>query len=127
MTPSRPYLVRALYDWIVDNNLTPHIVVDTRQAGVEVPAGLAEDGRIVLNIGPRAVQALNLGNEKITFSARFGGVPTDVRVPENAVMGIYARENGRGMLFPEHDPVDPSPPTDPTHTPPERPRLKVVK
>jgi stringent starvation protein B len=132
MTPNRPYLIRAIYDWILDNQMAPHLLVNAGYPGTQVPAGFVQDGRIVLNITPTAVRGLVLGNERIAFSARFGGVSMEVAVPPAAVLGIYARENGRGMLFgddevepddaqtPEDDPEPPTPPR-------ERPTLKVVK
>ncbi|GIX31888.1 MAG: stringent starvation protein B [Porticoccaceae bacterium] len=122
MTPSRPYLLRALYEWIVDNGLTPHIVVDAERPGVQVPRGYVENGRIVLNIAPRAVEGLRMDRTWVRFRARFGGVAEEVAVPVAAVLGIYARENQRGMMFPpEEAPPEEPPPTG------GRPALKVVK
>ena len=103
MSSNRPYLIRALYDWIVDNDMTPHLLVDAEGNGVVVPQQFVQDGRIVLNISPGAVQDLEIGNQEILLSARFGGMAMDVRVPPRAVLGIYAKENGRGMLFPEEE------------------------
>ncbi|UXI01632.1 ClpXP protease specificity-enhancing factor [Photobacterium sp. TY1-4] len=99
MTPRRPYLVRAFYDWLVDNDLTPHLVVDATLPGVKVPMEFVSDGQIVLNIAPRAVGNLELGNEAISFNARFSGRPHSVIVPLYAVMALYARENGAGTMF----------------------------
>ncbi|MES9843193.1 MAG: ClpXP protease specificity-enhancing factor [Candidatus Sedimenticola sp. 6PFRAG5] len=131
LSSNRPYLIRALYEWLVDNDLTPHLLVDADSDNVIVPQQYVEDGKIVLNISPSAVRGLELSNELITFNARFGGSPMDVMVPPVAVLGIYARENGRGMLFPEDEALDAddsSPDDDPEPTPPrERPSLKVVK
>lgn len=132
ISSNRPYLIRALYQWLVDNDLTPHLLVDAEASSVEVPRQFVEDGRIVLNIGPTAVRTLDLGNDWIRFNARFGGAPMDVMVPTSAVLGIYARENGQGMLFPDEVAADgeaPPPDDDPTPTSPsrERPSLKVVK
>ncbi|MES9878210.1 MAG: ClpXP protease specificity-enhancing factor [Candidatus Sedimenticola sp. PURPLELP] len=131
LSSNRPYLIRALYEWLVDNDLTPHLLVDADSDNVIVPQQYVEDGKIVLNISPSAVRGLELSNELITFNARFGGSPMDVMVPPVAVLGIYARENGRGMLFPEDEALnadDSSPDDDPEPTPPrERPSLKVVK
>ncbi|EOS95587.1 ClpXP protease specificity-enhancing factor [Erwinia tracheiphila] len=104
LTARRPYLLRALYDWLLDNQLTPHLVVDINLPGVMVPLEYARDGQIVLNIAPRAVGDLQLGNDEVTFNARFGGVPRQVSVPLAAVMAIYARENGAGTMF-EPEPV----------------------
>ena len=99
MTPRRPYLLRAFYDWLVDNDLTPHLVVDATLPGVKVPMEFVSDGQIVLNVAPRAVGNLELGNEAISFSARFSGRPHSVIVPLYAAMAIYARENGAGTMF----------------------------
>ncbi|KQN49254.1 Clp protease ClpP [Serratia sp. Leaf50] len=99
MSPRRPFLLRAFYDWLLDNQLTPHLVVDVTQPGVSVPMEFARDGQIVLNIAPRAVGGLELGNADVRFNARFGGVPREVFVPIAAVLAIYARENGAGTMF----------------------------
>lgn len=99
MTSYRGYLIRALNDWILDNDCTPYILVNAMQEGVDVPRQYVRDGQIVLNVSPTAVHALQVTNDMLTFSARFGGRPTDVFVPVSAVMGIYARENGQGMVF----------------------------
>lgn len=109
MTSNRPYLIRALYEWIVDNEGTPHLIVDAQAPEVMVPRSYVRDGKIVLNIAPRAVNVLVLGNQEITFSARFGGTPMQVSIPVDAVEGIYARENGQGMVF-AADPGAPRPP-----------------
>jgi stringent starvation protein B len=130
VSSNRPYLIRALYEWLVDNDLTPHLLVEVGRDDLLVPTSYVEDGRIVLNVSPSAVQRLNLGNDYITFNARFGGQPMDVVVPPAAVLGIYARENGRGMLFPDEPSEDGSvlPDDEPDPTPPStRPTLKVVK
>jgi len=99
MQPSRGYLIRALHEWIMDNNCTPHIVVDAEIQGVMVPTQFVTDGQIVLNISTSAVQSLILDTEAVSFSARFGGVPMNVYIPVVAVLAIYARENGMGMGF----------------------------
>ncbi|MBG3081667.1 ClpXP protease specificity-enhancing factor [Proteus mirabilis] len=99
MSPRRPHLLRAYYDWIVENELTPHLVVDVNIVGVQVPMEYAHDGQIVLNIASRAVDDLELTLYQVLFSASFGGIPRKVRVPMAAVMAIYARENGAGMMF----------------------------
>ncbi|MGD8910489.1 MAG: ClpXP protease specificity-enhancing factor [Chromatiales bacterium] len=125
MTSNRPYLIRALYDWLVDNGQTPYLLVNADHSGTVLPRKFVEDGRIVLNIDPTAVKGLELGNEWISFSARFSGVSEDILVPPAAVQGIYAKENGQGMLFPDDDgPGEPEP--DPNR-PGGRPSLKVVK
>lgn len=99
MTPRRPFMLRAFYDWLLDNELTPHLVVDATMPGVRVPMEYVQDGQIILNVAPRAVGNLELGNEAVTFSARFGGRPHQVLVPLYAVQAIYARENGAGTMF----------------------------
>ena len=99
LSPRRPYLLRAFYEWLLDNQLTPHLVVDVTQPGVLVPMEYARDGQIVLNIAPRAVGNLELANDEVRFNARFGGVPRQVSVPLAAVLAIYARENGAGTMF----------------------------
>ncbi len=131
MTSSRPYLIRAFYEWIVENDLTPCILVDAGAQGVAVPEAYVHDGRIMLNVGPTAVEGLTLGNDWISFSARFSAKAFDIACPPAAVLAIYARENGRGMAFgaedaPEPtDPTDPEPPDEPT--PRKGPFLRVVK
>ena len=99
MTPSRPYLLRALHEWILENDSTPHMVVDATINDVMVPERFISDGQIVLNISPSAVQGLSLGDEAVEFNARFGGVPMHVYVPILAVMAVYAKETGEGMGF----------------------------
>ena len=101
MTSHRPYILRALYEWIADNGMTPHVLVDAGVAGVRVPAHAVKDGRIVLNIAERAVARLELGDDALRFSARFGGVSQNVVVPIPAVIAVYARETGQGMALPE--------------------------
>lgn len=134
MTSSRPYMVRALYEWIVDNECTPYLLVDAYGPGVEVPQEFVnKDGQIVLNISPNAVMGLDVQSASISFNARFGGIPTDIFVPSTSVLGIYAKENGQGMIFEreENGPEDPEPtPEPPKKEPPEtvkRPSLKIVK
>lgn len=133
MTSSRPYLVRALYEWIVDNDCTPHILVHAEHPGVKVPPGYASDGQIVLNVSPGAVRRLDMSNEAVSFEGRFGGVAHELYVPSTAIMAIYARENGQGMVF-EAEPTPPdddTPPDDSSKSKPapaaSRPSLKVVK
>lgn len=99
MKPRRPYMLRAFYDWLVDNDLTPHLVVDATLKGVRVPVEFIQDGQIILNIAPRAVGNLQLGDDAVTFNARFGGKPHSVIVPVYALQAIYARENGAGTMF----------------------------
>ncbi len=103
MTPRRPYMLRAFYDWLVENDLTPHLVVDATLNGVRVPVEFIQDGQIILNVAPRAVGNLELGNDSVTFNARFGGSPHSVIVPLYAIQAIYARENGAGTMFEPED------------------------
>ena len=126
MTSNRPYLVRALWQWIADNEMTPHLLVDADQEAVEVPRDFVEDGRIVLNVSATAVRDLDLGNDYISFNARFSGAPMNILIPLPAVRGIYAQENGQGMLFPESE-DDVPPPPEPQPEKAGRPSLKVVK
>ena len=99
LTPTRPYLARAIYEWICDNQLTPYLLVDATQSYVKVPTQHVKDGQIVLNIVPHAVHQFQIDNDAIFFSARFGGVPQEIYVPMSAVLGIYSRENGQGLFF----------------------------
>ena len=126
MNSSRPYLIRALYEWIVDNQLTPHMLVDAMQDDVIVPTQYVEDGRIVLNISTHATNGLQMTNEAVSFNARFSGKDVSVYAPISAVMAIYARENGQGMMFADEGDGDETPPDDssPKET---KPTLKVVK
>ncbi len=135
MTSSRPYLLRALHEWIVDNHMTPHIVVDADCEGAVVPRQFVENGKIVFNISPYAVKELHLGDEAVMFSARFGGKAMEVTVPVAGVMAVYARENGQGMVFGEEN--TPPTPEGPDEGPggddggkepgSGRPQLKLVK
>ena len=133
MTPSRPYLIRALYEWIVDNNFTPYMLVETSSESVEVPRAFVENGRIILNISPEATHSLVLGNDAVTFNARFSGTAMDVNVPVASVIAVYARENGQGMIFGDHDDLPPEPTpgrsSDKPGAPSEvkRPNLTIVK
>lgn len=127
MTPSRPYLLRALYEWIVDNGLTPHLLVNVLGDGVVAPLDFAEGGRLVLNVSPSAVGSLSLGNERVELSARFAGTPHHVVVPIAEVLAIYARENGRGMIFTEEDGGPPDDDGGEAPGPSSRPGLRVVK
>lgn len=109
MSSNKPYLIRAFYDWIVDNDLTPYLLVNAHAPGVEVPLEYVNAGRIVLNISPKACRGLHLENDKILFTARFSGVATQVFLHPGAVLAIYAKENGRGMEFEEEDTTNPPP------------------
>jgi len=127
-TSRRPYLVRAMHEWMTDNGQTPHLVVDAGATGAEVPQAYVRDGRITLNVSWQATQGLKLGNEWIEFDARFAGAVNRVRFPLSAVLGIYSRETGEGMVFTEQD-LGPEPPTGPQKVDEgaKRPQLKVVK
>jgi stringent starvation protein B len=135
MTPSRPYLVRALNDWILDNDMTPYIVVDVGVQGVSVPEDYVTNGQIILNISPSAVSMLSIELDSISFSARFGGVPMQVYVPTVAIMAIYSKENGQGMVFgAEPGAPEPPNPNEPKSSEqkkanhlPHKPSLKIVK
>lgn len=129
MKPQKPYLLRAVYEWIVDSDCTPYLLVDALQPNVQVPEAYVENGRIVLNVSPGAVRHWLLGDDSINFSARFGGQPHTVAVPIGAVLGLYARENGQGMLFEAEapSPGDDEPPPEPAPEPPRKPALRVVK
>ena len=109
MFSNRPYLVRAFYEWIVDNDCTPYIIVDAHYSGVEVPQSFVTNGQIILNIAPSAVRSFDMNNDSIKLSTRFGGVPIDIFCPMGAILGIYAQENGQGMMF-ESEPSDEPPP-----------------
>ncbi len=132
MTSSRPYLVRAMYQWIADNGMTPHLLVDVSVDGVQVPAEHVQNGKIILNIAPVAITGLVLGDTEITFSARFSGQSMALYVPVAAVLAVYAKENGQGMMFSEDDGAISSddshePDPDPDKPTPKRPSLRVVK
>ena len=103
MTSSRPYLIRAMYQWIIDNGMTPHLLANASVEGCLVPENHIQDGKIVLNIAPMAIGGLVLGDDDISFSARFNGVSESIYVPIRAVEAIYGRENGQGMMFSDDD------------------------
>ena len=126
MTSLKPYLIRSIYQWIIDNDLTPYLLVDAENSHAILPEQLIEDGKILLNIRPEAIQGLSLENDGIEFNARFSGKPMHIVVPIVAVMAIYAKENGKGMIFDQEDESsDETPP--PVNKPPARPTLRVVK
>ena len=130
----RPYLIRAIFDWATENGFTPHLLIAADYPGAVVPLQFVKDNRITLNISPMAVQSLNLDTDPIWFSARFGGKPFEVMVPSGAVLAVFARENGEGVVFGE---VEPPHPGDKQEKPavevaPEKPKgsrahLKLVK
>ena len=137
MKPRKPYLLRAMHEWISDSNCTPHLVADAGAEAVEVPRAYVNDGKIILNISWQATAALRMDEAGVTFSGRFGGTPMEVRVPIDAVLAIYARETGQGMIFTEEE--NTPPPDSPGDAPQgegapspaggerKRPALKVVK
>jgi len=127
--PKRPFLLRAMHEWITECGHTPHVIVDAARDHTEVPRAYVKDGKIVLNLSEGATQRLRLGNNEIEFDARFAGVIHHVRFPVSAVLGVYARETGEGMVFSEQD-LGPEPPSHPPQTEEggsRRPQLKVVK
>lgn len=132
LTPTRPYLSRAIYEWICDNQLTPYLLVDATQPNTSVPVQFVKDGQIVLNIVPHAVHQLVMDNDAISFSARFGGVAQNIYVPFASVLGIYARENGQGLFFDpsEYDNIEVAENTveepQQTETPKKKPSLRIV-
>src|SRR5215472_3530281 len=125
--PKRPYLLRAMHQWITECGHSPHVIVDAGRDGIEVPRAYVKEGKIVLNLSESATERLRLGNEAVEFDARFSGVSHHVRFPVSAVLGVYARETGEGMVFAEQD-LGPEPPR-PTQAEEgaRRPQLKVVK
>lgn len=130
MVSRNPYLVRAMYDWVVDNAHTPHLLVDADVEGVEVPFDYVDEGQIVLNVHPNAVQALHMGNDWIEFSARFNGSAMVIRVPVHAVRALFARETGEGVLLPVEDAEIEEAANESATNPPsvaQRPHLRVVK
>ena len=132
MTSSQPYLVRGIYDWIIDNGMTPYLLVNAENDYAMIPRDFVEDGKIVLNINPSAISDLQLGNDYIMFNARFSGKAMEVSIPVIAVLAIYARENGQGMMFDENNTtLPPSPPENTTSQKQQqknkKPQLKFVK
>lgn len=142
MTSSKPYLIRAIYDWLIDNELTPYIVVDVSDSSVQVPSEHVDNGRIILNISPKACRGLHLENDRIVFSARFSGEVRQLFIPPSSVQAIYAKENGRGMVFSEDEedevtsgdesvssqiPTTSDPSTSGSSRAGSKPKLKVIK
>lgn len=127
MTSHRPYMIRALNEWILENNCTPYILVNAYAENVQVPQDYVKDGQIILNISPFAIQGLMISNEGIEFNGRFGGIPTPIYVPTSAILGIYAKENGQGMMFDTDDPIPEPPAPKPVNKKTGRPALRVVK
>ena len=129
MTSSQPYLLRAIYEWIVDNDMTPYILVNADMENTHVPRQYVENGKIVLNLAPQAVNDLQLANEFVMFNARFSGKSMEVNFPITAVLAIYAKENGQGMVFSDSDDDQP-PPTEPSPDDSDnekKPHLTLVK
>jgi stringent starvation protein B len=132
MTPSRPYFVRAVYEWILDNSLTPYLLVNAGYPHAQVPQEYIKDGRIILNLAPSAIRNLHMGNEQVEFSARFGGQTRNLFVPIGSILAIYAKENGKGMFFDENEmpPPEPANPVGDESARPKpggKPSLKVIK
>ena len=132
MTSTRPYLLRAFHEWIVDNDMTPYIVIDAESPTVNVPRQYVEEGKIVLNISPLAAEELVVTNYRIEFEASFGGVIEKISAPLRTVLAIYARENGRGMIFSDDEPEDEPPPTgglddQGNSGAASKPKLRIVK
>jgi len=131
MNSTVPYLLRAINEWVLDNNCTPYLIVDATVSGTDVPLEHVKDGQIVLNISPQAIRHLVMANEHVMFSGRFNGVAREIYVPIEAVLGLVTRENGEGMWFPrdeeapQPDPTEPPPAADPPTS--GKPSLKVVK
>ncbi len=132
MLSSKPYFFSAIYDWIIDSGCTPHLAVDASISGVHVPQQYVKNGQIVLNIAPGAVDGFLMDKQFLSFNARFGGTPFDIYVPMGAIMGIYARENGQGMMFeaeplPDPEPEQQSPDSKGRKVGSGKPSLRVVK
>ena len=126
MTSQKPYLIRAVYEWLIDNGATPYLLVDTSFEGVIVPEASINDSKIVLNIAPDAVQHYEVNNENIYFSARFSGKRMELFIPIEAVLGIYGKENNQGMFFSEEQTSPPTPPSNSTKEK-GKPKLMIVK
>ena len=126
MNSNRPYLIRALNEWIVDNEMTPHLLIDAEYPGTSVPQEFIQDGKIVLNISPTAVTNLFIDNEKVSFSARFAGISSNIYLPIGSVTAIYAKENGHGMIFPEENSENIEKEVK-VSSQSKRPELKIVK
>lgn len=131
MNSNKPYLINALYEWIVDNDCTPYLTVIVNHPEISVPMEYAVDGQITLSISPGATRQLEIGKQFIGFSARFSGIPHDVLIPVDAVVAIFAKENGQGMAFdpviPEGPDEGPETPVKPTNSPRGKGVLRVVK
>jgi stringent starvation protein B len=126
MTPLKPYLIRSIYEWIVDNDKTPYILVDAGNRQAVLPTQYIEDGKIILNIRPQAIYKLVLGNEDIEFNAMFSGKNMHIIAPVSAVLAIYAKETGKGMVF-DNEEIDEDETPPPENQTPKKPTLRVVK
>ena len=132
MTAAKPYLIRAIYEWIVDNEMTPYIAVDAKIEGVQAPSQIIVKGQLLLDISPKASRGLHLDNDRIIFTARFAGVPEQIHIPPRAVLAIYAKENGQGMRFEadgeggEGEPPVVKPPAEGDKSR-KKPKLRIVK
>jgi len=131
MTPNRAYLLRAFYEWIIDNECTPYVIINANYPGTAIPHEYAHEGRIVLDISPLAVKSLNISNEYLEFNARFNGASRLISAPIAAVMAIYAQENGHGTVFNDDAQFPSTTSTAEQETKPvpekKRPALKIVK
>ncbi len=133
MTSNKPYLLRALYEWLGDNDATPYILVDSEVENVDLPSGIDNDGQVVLSIAQRAVQGLEIANTHISFSARFSGISQNIYIPMQAVMAIYSQESGEGMMFSADHPALSSHEAEPAESIPDnsaktkKPGLAIVK
>jgi stringent starvation protein B len=127
MTSNRPYLLRALYEWISENRMTPHILVDAAIDGVDVPEQAVQKGKVILNIDRAAVHDLDMANEWLSFNARFSGRRYEVKVPLEAVLAIYAKENGQGMMFAQEEGNLPPTGSGPGDSDSPKSHLKLVK
>lgn len=127
LSPVRPYLLRGFYEWVLDNHCTPYIVVSPDDERAQIPPEAVIDGQVVLNIGPTATQGLEIGNEFVSFGARFSGAHRDIQVPVAAILAIYAKENGRGIAFSEEEEVVMPPPSQDSSADAKRPKLTLVE
>ncbi len=127
MISTKPYLIRAIYEWIIDNELTPYLVINAEAPDIQVPTDYIEDGRIVLNISPKACRGLHLENDRVVFSARFNGDAFQIFAPPSAVLAIYAKENGRGMMFTDEEEEEQGDDDDTPTTPSDGTGIKLAK
>jgi len=128
MTSNKPYILRALFEWILDNDQTPYLLVNELAENIMVPEGIGNDNKIIFNLSPSAIRDLEMLNEAVLFSARFHGKPENIYIPMHAILAIYANENGEGMMFPEEDSSVKAESNDENKKPekPKKPSLKLV-